>query len=69
MSGILEKSEKKALKKEKEQSVIEIKAAMNSFAREITEGGLGSEMMTELTAEPKKVNWFKRMLNKLFYTI
>jgi hypothetical protein len=65
----LEDAEIRQLKKERNQSEIEITAAMNSFAREISEGGLGAEMMTELTTPPKKENWFKRLLRKIFYTI
>jgi hypothetical protein len=65
----IEDAELRQLKKERNQSEIEVTAAMNSFAREISEGGLGAEMMTELTAPPKKESWIKRFFKNIFYTI
>ena len=69
MGNALEDSEVKLLKKEKNQTALEIKGVATSFARNLSEGDLGKEMMEELTAEPKKIGWFKKLINRIFTTI
>ena len=68
MPNALENSEMRLLKNERAQTEIEVKAAMSSFARELSEGGLGNEMLNDLKKEPVKPSWFKRFINRILRT-
>ena len=68
MSRIVE-SEARLLRKERDLSKVEVSAAMNSFAREITEGGLGTEMIEELSTGTRKDGWLRRFINKVLYVV